>query len=277
MTEQNLLEKKQNHQDEKSDTINSSVSEKLLTPSIVKEGFTVIKGIGPSVAKKLTEAKIDSIEKLAHLSPNTLASSINGIGVASAQKIINGAKGHLSLKKLNDFSPSTEDDDNNEIESSKLEVYKETKDDDINKSHSNDLKGPQGRSNRWFEAKFKKLKTGTWYPPANLAPDVEIMTEELLEDEELIEIKDREELKLTRLESVRNFLESDTEVPLIKSIEKPRVDEIPIHLDEPADFIESMNHEQINNLKDNITTILESGEFHIITRLPSYITSFSHL
>lgn len=103
------------------------------------------------------------------------------------------------------------------------------------------------------------------------------MTEELLEDEELIEIKDREELKLTRLESVRNFLESDTEVPLIKSIEKPRVDEIPIHLDEPADFIESMNHEQINNLKDNITTILESGEFHIITRLPSYITSFSHL
>lgn len=63
MTEQNLLEKKQNHKDEESDTINSSVSEKLLTPSIVKEGFTVIKGIGPSVAKKLTEAKIDSIEK----------------------------------------------------------------------------------------------------------------------------------------------------------------------------------------------------------------------
>jgi len=213
--------------------------------------------------------KIDSIEKLAHLSPNTLASSINGIGVASAQKIINGAKGHLSLKKLNDFSPLTEDDDNNEIESSKLGVYKETKDDDINKSHSNDLKGPQGRSNRWFEDKFKKLKTATWYPPANLAPDVEIMAEELLEDEELIEIKDREELKLTRLESVRNFLESDTEVPLIESIQRPRVDEISIYLDEPADYIESMNHEQINNLKDNITTILESGEFHIITRLPS--------
>ncbi len=270
MTEQNLLRKKQNHQDEEFDTINSSVSEKLLTPSIVKEGFTVIKGIGPSVAKKLTEAKIESIEKLAHLSPNTLASSINGIGVASAQKIINGAMKHLSLKKLNDFSPSTEDDDNNEIESSKLEVYKETKDDEI-KSHSKDLKGPQGRSNRWFEDKFKKLKTETWYPPANLAPEVEIMAEELLEDEELIEIKDidREQLKLTRLESVRNFLESDTDVPPIESIQRPKVDEISIPLDEPADFKESMNHEQINNLKDNITTILESGEFHIITRIPS--------
>ncbi|MFW9989721.1 MAG: helix-hairpin-helix domain-containing protein [Candidatus Odinarchaeota archaeon] len=85
------------------------------SPSIIKEDFTVIKGVGPAVVKKLNEKKIKSIEMLANITPKTLATMITGIGVATAQKIVNAARNYLSLNVLNDFSQLEEECKNQQI------------------------------------------------------------------------------------------------------------------------------------------------------------------
>ncbi|MEE9377861.1 MAG: helix-hairpin-helix domain-containing protein [Candidatus Lokiarchaeia archaeon] len=114
---------------ERFDNLNSQLSQpspdhSTLTPSIVKEDFTIIKGVGPAVAKKLKEGNIKSIEMLAKTPSKTLASSIAGIGVTTAQKIENGAKEHLSLKKLSDFSQSVEDHNDQQIQGAFTENLK---------------------------------------------------------------------------------------------------------------------------------------------------------
>ncbi|MFX1419969.1 MAG: helix-hairpin-helix domain-containing protein [Promethearchaeota archaeon] len=88
----------------KFDTFNTNVSElQSLVPSIQKESLTIISGIGPKSAERLISHGINSISELANSTP-TLLSTIEGIGFSTAQKYINGAKEHLRLKKLNDFS-----------------------------------------------------------------------------------------------------------------------------------------------------------------------------
>lgn len=91
MTEQELVQK-DNEQDDFQ-----------LKTSITRGDLTVIKGIGPSVAKTLNDANIISISDLAHSSAEQLA-RINGIGHSTAQKIIESAKVILNAKNLNGFT-----------------------------------------------------------------------------------------------------------------------------------------------------------------------------
>ncbi len=92
---------------DKFDSFNTQLSQRksntALSPSIVKEDLTVVKGIGPSVAERLTNAGIRSINMLANTTVTKLA-LIPGIGLSTAQKMIDKAKDHLHTKTLNGFS-----------------------------------------------------------------------------------------------------------------------------------------------------------------------------
>ncbi len=57
-----------------------------------------IKGIGPKNAKLLVNAGIDSIDQIANSSPKDLA-FVKGIGVVSAQKMIDNAKYLLQFER----------------------------------------------------------------------------------------------------------------------------------------------------------------------------------
>ena len=80
-----------------------------LTPSTIKEDLTVVKGIGKSVAEKLGLSGITSVEDLVKYSSSRLA-QFKGIGPSTAKKLIDAAKSHLSIKKLNDFSQIIDED-----------------------------------------------------------------------------------------------------------------------------------------------------------------------
>ncbi len=87
----------------------NSLQEKLeknhLTPSIVKEDITLIKGIGTTSAENLHKVGITSIGQLATMTVDEL-SKIRGIGPTTAEKIIQGAKSHNKTKGLDKFSPA---------------------------------------------------------------------------------------------------------------------------------------------------------------------------
>jgi len=97
---------------EKFDSFNSQLPQKVsntsLTPSIVKEDLTVVKGIGPSVAERLINAGIRSINMLAKTTAKKLA-LIPGIGLSMAQKMIDKAKDHLCTQSLTRYSHLNED------------------------------------------------------------------------------------------------------------------------------------------------------------------------
>ena len=116
MTQQDLLPKKTDvnpylefeEEEEESQEFEDSDSQlpqdkNILSPSVVEEDLTIVKGVGPSVAKKLTSAGIRSVKQLAYTSASILA-GIKGIGLPTAQKITEHAQAHTQIKKLNDFS-----------------------------------------------------------------------------------------------------------------------------------------------------------------------------
>ncbi|MFW9880563.1 MAG: helix-hairpin-helix domain-containing protein, partial [Candidatus Thorarchaeota archaeon] len=135
----------------KFDLFNTNVSElQSLVPCIRKESLTMISGIGPKSAERLVSHGISSISELANSTPTRL-SKIEGIGLSTAQKYINGAKEHLRLKKLNDFPKPLKTPEKLEtyqespkeelknLECNKIESHKRIEGDiEIEDKHSND-------------------------------------------------------------------------------------------------------------------------------------------
>ncbi|MFX0001302.1 MAG: helix-hairpin-helix domain-containing protein [Candidatus Hermodarchaeota archaeon] len=121
-TQQNLLKKKssrvekEHDWEETSDAYFSHLDQEAmnLTPSIVKEDLTVLKGVGPHLAEILEKEGIFSPKEL---SQSTVAklTQINGIGQITAQKIIETANQYVRLKKLNDFPLLEEKNNSNRI------------------------------------------------------------------------------------------------------------------------------------------------------------------
>ncbi|MBQ4493019.1 MAG: transcription termination/antitermination protein NusA [Elusimicrobiaceae bacterium] len=62
--------------------------------ALVKNALADVPGIGPKLAEVLTKAGFDSVEKIAKLNPEHLA-TLQGVGEKTAQKIIDGAKQYL--------------------------------------------------------------------------------------------------------------------------------------------------------------------------------------
>ena len=152
--------KLQNNEDwvNKFDSFNTNISQlQTLTPSIKRETLTIVKGISPKVAEKLSKSGINSVSELVHASSVQLA-KIDGIGQSTAQKIIDCAKEHLRTKKLNNFSAI----DNNIDESNK----------DL-KSNQKENK-TSGEISKWFNGKFQRPDTMIWYPPEEKIPEDEL-------------------------------------------------------------------------------------------------------
>jgi len=118
----------------------SSKKKDSLNPSIVKEELTAVKGIGASVAKRLINSGIDSIDLIVKSTTEDLA-QIKGIGLSMAQRLIESAKSHLKIIRLNDFS----NDDESIIEVSIDNQIKEIRHkktllkEDLNDSFYNDV------------------------------------------------------------------------------------------------------------------------------------------
>ena len=83
---------------------------------LVKSALADVPGIGPKLADILTKAGFDSVEKIAKLNPEHLA-TLQGVGEKTAQKIIDGAKQYLAdiqNKEEADKAPAEAANDNNQ-------------------------------------------------------------------------------------------------------------------------------------------------------------------
>jgi len=74
---------------------------------LVKNALADVPGIGPKLAEVLTKAGFDSVEKIAKLNPEHLA-TLQGVGDKTAQKIIDGAKQYLESNAEAENDTSTE-------------------------------------------------------------------------------------------------------------------------------------------------------------------------
>ncbi|NVM34407.1 MAG: helix-hairpin-helix domain-containing protein [Candidatus Lokiarchaeota archaeon] len=276
---------------EKFDTLNSRLSQpssdqSVLTTSIVKEDFTIIKGVGPAVAKKLNDGNIKSIEVLANTPPRTLASSIAGIGVATAQKIVNGAKSHLTLKKLNDFSQPVEDDNYQQIQGDFNENLK-GEDNSLKYEENLENKGPYSKSinnEPWFEEKFKYSRLGRSYNRRRK----EINLQEYEEDEDVDEkIDDLNEinseinnkvdliktnnLNITQVREIIDSKEIIERKPILieqQDVDLGKVDTLSSIQDEKETHKESLSYQNLNKLTDVIFGEVKLGDFDIINKHP---------
>ncbi len=120
--------------DLRNSTIKIKRKKTSLDISITKEDITSIKGVGVRVAEKLKGANFTTIASIASATVEHL-SKINGIGQATAEKIIEGAKTMTDRKNLQDFTPGknilseqikdNEDDNKKNITTKKLTEEKE--------------------------------------------------------------------------------------------------------------------------------------------------------
>lgn len=74
---------------------------------LVKNALADVPGIGPKLAEVLTKAGFDSVEKIAKLNPEHLA-TLQGVGDKTAQKIIDGAKQYLEANAEAENDANTE-------------------------------------------------------------------------------------------------------------------------------------------------------------------------
>lgn len=81
--------------------------EGLEASQLIQDTLADVEGIGPKIAEVLAKAGFNSVEKLASLTPEHLA-TLQGVGEKTAERIIEGAKKYLAQKE------ETNDTDNQE-------------------------------------------------------------------------------------------------------------------------------------------------------------------
>ncbi|KKK90986.1 hypothetical protein LCGC14_2717490, partial [marine sediment metagenome] len=129
--------------DLRNSTIKIKRQKTSLDISITKEDITSIKGVGGRVAEKLKGANFTTIDGIVSTTVERL-SKINGIGPATAEKIIEGAKTITERKNLQDFTPNKVKIINKKVAEEEYVVSTE----DLEKSEP------------WFDPKFKIKRQG---------------------------------------------------------------------------------------------------------------------
>ncbi|MFX1593309.1 MAG: helix-hairpin-helix domain-containing protein [Promethearchaeota archaeon] len=253
----------------KFDSFNTNISHlQTLTPSIKKETLTLVKGIGPNIAEKLSRHGVSSILELAHTSPIHLA-KIDGIGLTKAQKLIDSAKEHQQKKKLNNFS---------NVKESTNELTKDLK-------HGPKEDTTRANSSKWFDDKFKMR-----YPPEeNFAEDETSINnlgnpfnevesfeyEELKEDDEFVINNDfevafepKEQLIIEKPEMNINIPPNNSLVISPELVRQSKLNE------QDKNYKEILTLSQIEGLLLKITKELELSKFYIIKESPELRTIF---
>ncbi|HEC40473.1 MAG TPA: hypothetical protein ENI29_19685 [bacterium] len=156
--------------DLRNSTIKIKRKKTSLDISITKEDITSIKGVGARVAEKLKGANLTTIVGIASATVERL-SEINGIGKATAGKIIEGAKAITDRKNLQDFATSkrilseqikdNEDDNKKNIITKKLTEEKE-----VVPTQELEEKGTSVQEFKpWFHPKFKIKRSNRQISP----------------------------------------------------------------------------------------------------------------
>ncbi|MHA1987201.1 MAG: helix-hairpin-helix domain-containing protein [Promethearchaeota archaeon] len=230
-----------------------------LTPSIMKEDITVIKGVGPSVAEKLRGAGFHTVQSLADAIIPQLT-HIPGIGQKTAQKIIEGATSHTSLKSLIDFPEKSNE---NESEPEIVSIEPEQ------------LTSPQPKF-PWFEEKFKIERPGTSHKTKERSTQKYIPEE--INDEFSYEEEDQpleyDKISATEILSQKQYTESLSTPPTINhdlqqkatieaSIEEAYNDSSP----KSIQVLEVLQTSEKQSLLEEVIDTLQRLDYHIIGKV----------
>ena len=204
--ETHLKEKKEDEEDLdlRNSTIQITRQKASLDISIKKENITSIKGVGGRVAEKLRGANFNTITGIASTTAERL-SQINGIGEATAEKIIAGAKEIVNHKNLQNFSvvdtPSVEENNGNGKPSN----------DEANPVIIEPLKKIVTGEKPWFEPKFKIQRNGGHAVTERPKIEETILPEEFETEKIEYEMEDVEEEEDEIINEVESNFEITTE------------------------------------------------------------------
>ncbi|MFW9943244.1 MAG: helix-hairpin-helix domain-containing protein [Candidatus Thorarchaeota archaeon] len=256
-------------------SFNSAILQKpLLSTTIMRDDITKVKGVGPSVAEKLREHGFTTIEKLAKSSISQL-SNIKGIGSATAQKIVEGAKSLTSRIKLNDFPQS-------ETPSIEVPIHKEVEEytEEDYKSYVEEVK-----VQKWFSDKYKKPKTGIWSPPQELNP-LEITKQlETIQDDSPIFHEERIDVEdvVVEEDNFKETLQERITSPKLSFIEneplelKPRRSEVILPLKKAQSVQdENLAPSERQQIKSQIELMFQTFEYSVIKPDPLLKDIFTH-
>ncbi len=243
-------------------------SEQSLSPSILKEELTIIKGIGPTAAALLIKTGITSIKQLSKFTVGRL-SEVKGIGPASARKMIEGAKTHLATPSLDHFSqPESEIIKPQEIpKEEKINIYRQIEEEEPLYNTGKKSVEP------WFDKKYAKLPTGIWQePPSKLVhksmeePIIEEFEEEANNFNEDYEFEIHEEAD----EKVHEIPEVELDENVSEDNVIPRMVEPPVSLTPDLEYEDRkvLNHQEIKNLLQKIYASLKNNGFYVIRKTP---------
>ncbi|UCC19890.1 MAG: helix-hairpin-helix domain-containing protein [Promethearchaeota archaeon] len=239
----------------KFNSFSTNVSElKSLVPSIQKESLTIISGIGPKSAERLVAYGIRSISELANSSPIRL-SKIEGIGLSTAEKYINGAKDHLRLKKLNDFpNPRKTQETLDTIQESSKEM--KTEPEPI-------LESP--------EYEFEDLEPEKIEAQERFERDIEI-EDEISNDKDSEDYEDlAEEHNDINNNSIEERIDMESPIPFPKQVvispEVVRQSTLALQ-EKEATTNELLSHLQIKEFHQQIAKYLNLSDFIIIDKIP---------
>jgi transcription termination factor NusA len=203
----------------------------------VKEDLTIVKGIGKSVEEKLLQAGITTVHELASANTERLI-SIKGIGSETAMKFINAAKQYINGPTLNTFTGSSP--------KTIIPVQGENKDPSL------------VNNEKWFDDKFKKPKSGVWYPP---------LEKELLPTESSIPhipplTEDDDDVSVEAINQESTY-PSPSPMIIDNSLLSIQSDTI-----KKKNGFEKLTSEEFTNITSKIKTELTSNEYYLINKTP---------
>ncbi len=232
---------------QKFDSLQSQLKSNSLTPSIIKEDITVIKGIGPSVAEKIKDLGINSMRKLANSTPAQL-SQVRGIGPVMAKKIIEEAGTQISTSTLDKYSS------NNQPTQDHLQSTINVEDIPTEGEEAPSEK----EKDTWSGNKLNETQAEEWQTPLNgketFSSSLDIEEFEDISDD--VEYDDNQELEDFNFRpetiSTKEILKSEVALPKVR---------------ETSEISEVLSHAEVENLSDNIRKELRANDFLILNRV----------
>ncbi|MFX1446464.1 MAG: helix-hairpin-helix domain-containing protein, partial [Promethearchaeota archaeon] len=231
-----------------------------LPVSIGREDITIIKGIGPSVALRLREHGLNTIDKIAKSNPSQIA-RIQGIGLASAGRLIENAKSIKKSKNLNNFTQEVVIVSENEnLDNNNYHKHKENYQEDLEYDVSEDEMIDNERSS------------------ICTLPEVSFISTDISEND----------TKLDKLkEVVLNYEKKNEEEPFDVAINKKLLavneskDTLEIlhqnNISYPNVSKEFLNREEIQELYKKVTKEIDLHEFLIVKKIPENRSIFNSI
>jgi len=241
---------KKSQNSEQSEFIDDDIEEDLgetgsLTPSIVREDLTAVKGIGVSVAERLNRFGINSVDIIAQSTLENLA-QIKGIGLPMAQKLINAAKSHLRVKRLNDFSTNDGDITDSLIEdqSEDMEKVEKLLSDSLNESLNFDKEQEEKEEYLYDnDVQLERIEDFT----ENIASNSDMVNNE----SEMGDNLSTDTINSEKLEKFNNFrFKQNSSKELIKKNS------------------ENYSQQEVDKILSNISHELESNGFYLVEIIP---------